>query len=81
MQRNRGYSFAEIHNLSPKHVEAYIKFLQENKISDVMKGLLSIYFTAINDEYFKMSEMEKVYFEHTLVFLTDHADEKMCKFN
>ena len=67
-------------DLNIKHVEAYIKFLQQNNISELMKALVRIYFTAQNDIHFVLTEEQRMYFENTLLFMTDHTDEKMCKF-
>lgn len=58
-------------NLKAHHVEAFLKFISENESAHVMKSLLHIYFTALDDKFFRMSDDHKLCFEHTLTLLAD----------
>lgn len=66
--------------LKPKHINAFLKFLRQNQISEVMKSLLHIYFTARDDEYFEMNSDERICFEHTLTLLADLTCENVNSF-
>ena len=57
--------------MSAEHLDSFLEFLKIHEPPRVNKSLLSIYFTAINEPLFFMTDAEKFHIEAVLTMLTD----------
>ena len=57
--------------LKAHHVEAFLTFIQENESAHVMKSLLALYFTALENKHIQLTDEQSLCFEHTLTLLAD----------
>lgn len=57
--------------LSAKHIQSFLDFVSKNEAPHVMKSLLHIYFTALDDQFFDMTAEQRLCLEQTLTLLAD----------
>lgn len=63
--------------LSASHIQSFLNFVSTNEAPHVMKSLLHIYFTALDDQFFDMTSAQRMCLEQTLTLLADLS----CKQN